>query len=238
MLTTAEPEPTFLMYHTATLPEATVIGCKLENSLAIDYPALQIVVVSDGSTDATPAIIRSFAGQGVIAIEQPTRRGKSVAITGFSGLPYTGLLLCLKELGLTKDQVVPLNIGGKAARFESLLGNRVPAAILDPPYTTMAAKEGYRLLVDLAPLDVLRLSGCTDGASTIRPRSDRKRSTLAPDVGEIGIRESPELADPFRGSAKTGAANEVSQRGQGRGYWARRVSRESVPAPVREPGCR
>jgi NitT/TauT family transport system substrate-binding protein len=84
-------------------------------------------------------------------------RGKSVAITGFSGLPYTGLLLCLKELGMTKDQVVPLNIGGKAARFEALVGNRVPAAILDPPYTTLAAKEGYKLLVDLAPLDVAYL---------------------------------------------------------------------------------
>jgi NitT/TauT family transport system substrate-binding protein len=81
-------------------------------------------------------------------------RGKSVAITGFSGLPYTGLLLSLKELGMSRDQVVPLNIGGKTARFEALLANRVPAAILDPPYTTMAAKEGYRLLVDLAPLDV------------------------------------------------------------------------------------
>jgi NitT/TauT family transport system substrate-binding protein len=81
-------------------------------------------------------------------------RGKSVAITGFSGLPYTGLLLSLKELGMSKDQVVPLNIGGKSARFEALLANRVAAAILDPPYTTMAAKEGYRLLVDLAPLDV------------------------------------------------------------------------------------
>lgn len=81
-------------------------------------------------------------------------RGKSVAITGFSGLPYTGLLLSLKELGLTKDQVVPLNIGGKAARFEALLSNKVSAAILDPPYTTMAAKEGYKLLVDLAPLGV------------------------------------------------------------------------------------
>jgi ABC-type nitrate/sulfonate/bicarbonate transport system substrate-binding protein len=55
---------------------------------------------------------------------------------------------------MSKDQVVPLNIGGKSARFEALLANRVPAAILDPPYTTMAAKEGYRLLVDLAPLDV------------------------------------------------------------------------------------
>jgi NitT/TauT family transport system substrate-binding protein len=81
-------------------------------------------------------------------------KGKSVAITGFSGLPYTGLLLSLKELGMTKEQVVPLNIGGKTARFEALLGNKVPAAILDPPYTTMAAKEGYKLLVDLAPLDV------------------------------------------------------------------------------------
>lgn len=84
-------------------------------------------------------------------------RGKPVAITGFSGLPYTGLLLALRELGMTKDQVVPLNIGGKTARFEALLANRVPAAILDPPYTTLAAKEGYRLLVDLAPLDVAYL---------------------------------------------------------------------------------
>ena len=84
-------------------------------------------------------------------------RGKSVAITGFSGLPYTGLLLCLKELGMTRDQVVPLNIGGKTARFEALLSGKVPAAILDPPYTTLAAKEGFRLLVDLAPLDVAYL---------------------------------------------------------------------------------
>jgi len=81
-------------------------------------------------------------------------KGKSVAITSFSGLPYTGLLLCLKELGMTKEQVVPLNIGGKAARFEALVNNRVQAAILDPRYTTMAGKEGYKLIVDLAPLDV------------------------------------------------------------------------------------
>lgn len=84
-------------------------------------------------------------------------RGKTVAVTGFSGLPYTGLLLCLKELGMSKDQVVPLNLGGKTARFEALLANRVPAAILDPPYTTLAAKQGYRLIVDLAPLDVAYL---------------------------------------------------------------------------------
>ena len=81
-------------------------------------------------------------------------KGKPVAVTSFSGLPYTGLLLCLKELGMTKEQVAPLNIGGKAARFETLLNGKVAAAILDPPYTTMAAREGFKLLVDLAPLEV------------------------------------------------------------------------------------
>jgi len=81
-------------------------------------------------------------------------KGKSVAVTSFSGLPYTGLLLCLKELGMSKDQVVPLNIGGKSARFEALAHGRVAAAILDPPYTTMATRAGYKLLVDLTPLDV------------------------------------------------------------------------------------
>jgi ABC-type nitrate/sulfonate/bicarbonate transport system substrate-binding protein len=40
-------------------------------------------------------------------------KGKPISISGFSGLPYTALLLCLKELGLTKDQVVPLSTGGK-----------------------------------------------------------------------------------------------------------------------------
>ena len=55
---------------------------------------------------------------------------------------------------MSKEQVVPLNIGGKSARFKALLHGRMAVAILDPPYTTMATKVGYKLLVDLAPLDV------------------------------------------------------------------------------------
>ena len=62
-------------------------------------------------------------------------RGKSflgvVWLAGFALLAQNAF-----ALGLAKDQVVPLNIGGKLARVEALLGNKVPAAILDPPYTT------------------------------------------------------------------------------------------------------
>ncbi len=47
----------------AAYNEARVIGEKIRNSLALDYPEgkLEVVVASDGSTDTTAEIVRSFA---------------------------------------------------------------------------------------------------------------------------------------------------------------------------------
>jgi cellulose synthase/poly-beta-1,6-N-acetylglucosamine synthase-like glycosyltransferase len=47
----------------AAYNEAAVIGEKIRNSLALDYPAdrLEVVVASDGSKDATAEIVRSLA---------------------------------------------------------------------------------------------------------------------------------------------------------------------------------
>ena len=81
-------------------------------------------------------------------------KGKSIGISDFSGLPYTALLLCLKELGLKSEDVTFLRTGGKSLRYQALLSKRVHGAILDPPFTTMAQKEGFRLIVDLTPLNV------------------------------------------------------------------------------------
>ena len=51
---------------------------KLENSLALDYPPamLKIVVVSDGSSDRTVALARSFEARGVEVRALEGRRGK------------------------------------------------------------------------------------------------------------------------------------------------------------------
>jgi cellulose synthase/poly-beta-1,6-N-acetylglucosamine synthase-like glycosyltransferase len=67
----------------AAYNEEAVIGAKIENSLALDYPRdrLEIMVVSDESTDGTDEIVRSYADQGVVLARQPVRRGKSAGLT-------------------------------------------------------------------------------------------------------------------------------------------------------------
>jgi biofilm PGA synthesis N-glycosyltransferase PgaC len=66
----------------AAYNEERVIADKIRNTLAIDYPAerLEVIVVSDGSNDATPTIAASFADRGVCSLHDPPRRGKSSAL--------------------------------------------------------------------------------------------------------------------------------------------------------------
>jgi peptidoglycan/xylan/chitin deacetylase (PgdA/CDA1 family) len=63
--------------------EAEVIRAKLENAVQLDYPRelLEIVVISDASTDATDDIAREFAAShGVVLARQPERAGKTAGL--------------------------------------------------------------------------------------------------------------------------------------------------------------
>lgn len=61
--------------------EAHVIASRLDNALALNYPsdALEILVASDGSDDATEAIVATYASRGVQLLRLP-RRGKNHAL--------------------------------------------------------------------------------------------------------------------------------------------------------------
>lgn len=62
--------------------EERVIGDRIRNALALDYPAnlLEVVVASDGSSDATTRIVRQFAGRDVQLLESPVRQGKAAML--------------------------------------------------------------------------------------------------------------------------------------------------------------
>lgn len=62
--------------------EESVLGDKLTNSYALDYPPdkLQVIVVSDGSTDGTDAVAAGFAERdGFVFLRQPHNAGKTEA---------------------------------------------------------------------------------------------------------------------------------------------------------------
>ena len=64
--------------------EEQVIGQKIENALQLDYPPdkLQILVVSDASTDRTDAIVRQWSEKDsrVHLLRMPERRGKTAGL--------------------------------------------------------------------------------------------------------------------------------------------------------------
>ncbi|MHB8368087.1 MAG: glycosyltransferase family 2 protein [Leptospirales bacterium] len=72
-----DPLPTVTIIVPA-FDEETVISEKIENSMAIDYPAdrLEMIVASDGSGDRTAEIVRSFPDNRVRLLDFKERRGK------------------------------------------------------------------------------------------------------------------------------------------------------------------
>lgn len=62
--------------------EEKIIRNKIRNTLSLDYPKekLEILIISDGSTDSTGEIIREYEDEGVKLFEQPVRKGKASAL--------------------------------------------------------------------------------------------------------------------------------------------------------------
>ncbi len=78
-LTTAYPTVTVVV---AAHNEEQCIAQKIRNVLDHDYPAerLDVVVVSDGSTDRTETIVRALEGSRVQLMMQPEQQGKNAAL--------------------------------------------------------------------------------------------------------------------------------------------------------------
>jgi len=64
--------------------EERTIGKKLENSLSLDYPRdlLEMIVVSDASTDQTDRIVADFGARGITLLRLPERQGKTIGLNG------------------------------------------------------------------------------------------------------------------------------------------------------------
>lgn len=82
--------------------QATIEG-KIANTSALHYPTdrLQVLFVSDGSTDRTVEIIRARAASTMTVVELPVRRGKAAALNA-------GLALAEHEILVFSDASIEL----------------------------------------------------------------------------------------------------------------------------------
>lgn len=77
--TTFEPSLTFMI---SCFNEEMVIKEKLQNALAMDYPKdkIEIIVISDGSTDRTDAIVSGFDDSRIRLLRMEERKGKTIGL--------------------------------------------------------------------------------------------------------------------------------------------------------------
>ncbi len=71
--------PPFISVLIAAHNEEDIITRRLQNAAALDYPSdrFEVVIASDGSTDATPSLVAEFNDPRVKLIEFRVRRGKA-----------------------------------------------------------------------------------------------------------------------------------------------------------------
>ena len=113
--------------------EARIIARKIENSLALDYPRdrIEIVIVSDGSSDQTVDIARSAGGVRVLALSR--NRGKVFALN--AAVPFLrGEIIVFSDASgmLAADSVRRLienfadpSVGAASGRYRVVKANEV-----------------------------------------------------------------------------------------------------------------
>src|SRR5262245_14810775 len=120
-----------------SLPTVTVVisarneekhlHAKIENTLALDYPGdrLEVLVVSDASTDGTSAVVRSFADPRIRVHDLPERGGKAQAQNVAAGLARHEVLFFTDATTLHPPEALRRLVRGLGDRSVGCVTGRV-----------------------------------------------------------------------------------------------------------------
>ncbi|MEW6403157.1 MAG: glycosyltransferase family 2 protein, partial [Chloroflexota bacterium] len=151
----------------AAYNEEAVIEGKLRNSLALEYPRdkLQILVVSDGSSDRTPEIVGRFSADGVELMHSPERRGKMAAIN--RAMPHArGDVIVFSDANnyYQPDTLIHLTTPFSDEKIGAVSGSKV----IDRGDGNLGASEGlYWKYESFIKKQESRLGSCTSVAGEI-----------------------------------------------------------------------
>lgn len=121
--------------------EEKAIAEKLRQTLGLDYPpdALEVIVASDGSTDRTDEIVRSFGEPRVRLYRQEGRVGKTATINGAVGMATGEIVVFSDATGIFSENALRALASRFADPTVGCVAGRVAYA-----YGSDATSSGFR----------------------------------------------------------------------------------------------
>ena len=101
-------------------------------------------------------------------------KGKKVGITRFGSASHLVLQMMIRRWGMSPSDIQILQVGSSPAMLASLDVNGIDAAVLTIPSVFVAEERGYRVLADLADMDIYYLNTMFNSTrSYIRSHGDQ-----------------------------------------------------------------
>lgn len=123
--------------------------------VAMAGPAIVTSKLAGSDLVMIAGIVNTFAFQLVTVkgITSPSQlKGKRVGVNRFGAAPDVAARYALKHLGIDPKEVTILQLGEQSTRLAAMKAGNLDAAILLPPITTLAQKEGMNVLLDMSEL--------------------------------------------------------------------------------------
>ncbi len=124
-------------------------------AVAMAGPAIVTSNLAGSDLVMIAGIVNTFAFQFVTIkeITEPAQlKGKRIGVNRFGAAPDVAARYGLKHMGIDPREVVILQLGEQATRLAAMKAGSLEAAILLPPITTMAQKEGMNVLLDMSEM--------------------------------------------------------------------------------------
>lgn len=124
-------------------------------AVAMAGPAIVSSNLAGSDLVMIAGIVNTFAFQ-VVTVKEITSpgqlKGKRVGVNRFGAAPDIAARYALKHMGIDPGNVTILQLGEQSTRLAAMKAGQLEAAILLPPVTTMAQKDGMNILLDMSDL--------------------------------------------------------------------------------------
>jgi ABC-type nitrate/sulfonate/bicarbonate transport system substrate-binding protein len=124
-------------------------------AVAMAGPAIVSSHLAGSDLVMIAGMVNTFAFQiiTVKGITSPAQlKGKRIGVNRYGAAPDIAARYALRHLGIDPKDVTILQMGEQSTRLAAMKAGQLDAAVVLPPITTMAQKEGMNVILDMSDL--------------------------------------------------------------------------------------